>query len=343
MSTPTPSTPSPPASAPDLFEPRAADWAAQPDAAFDAWLATQSFRRSSADVYRAQWGAFLAWLGERQKDLATVDTQSIALFVGELPIKKTQRIRYLRLIERVLDHVRRSEYGSTNPARFIAQDGEASWRSARDNDPTGFLAPAERAALLASLFSPLPAGGSAHWKERRDRALVAAFLGAGLKTGEARALTISCIKSDATTLMVHASQPDDPRETHVASFAIALFDAWLAERRRNRIPGDLVFPASLSGRPMHKATMLRAVDAIIETADISASRSARASPQTLRNTYAAELFENGVDPERVGSWLGFMQPVSSHRLHRAWKNWQAERQKADSIADAAQATEPGAA
>ncbi len=258
MSTPPPSTPPAPTSASDLLDQRPADWTAQPDAAFDAWLATQEFRRSSADVYRAQWGAFLAWLGERRQDLATVDTQSIALFVGELPIKKTQRIRYLRLIERVLDHVRRSEYGSTNPARFIAQDGEASWRSARDNDPTGFLAPVERAALLACLFSPLPAGGSAHWKERRDRALVAAFLGAGLKTGEARSLTISCIKADATTLTVHASQPDSVRETHVSSFAIALFDAWLAERRRSRIPGDLVFPASLSGRPMHKATMLRA-------------------------------------------------------------------------------------
>jgi site-specific recombinase XerD len=343
MSTPPPSTPLAPTSAPDLFDQRPADWTTQPDAAFDAWLATQEFRRSSADVYRAQWGAFLAWLGEQRQDLATVDTQSIALFVGELPIKKTQRIRYLRLIERVLDHVRRSEYGSTNPARFIAQDGEASWRSARDNDPTGFLAPVERAALLTCLFSPLPAGGGAHWKERRDRALVAAFLGAGLKTGEARSLTISCIKSDATMLTVHASQPDSVRETHVASFAIALFDAWLAERRRSRIPGDLVFPASLNGRPMHKATMLRAVDAIIETADIASSRSARASPQTLRNTYAAELFENGVDPERVGGWLGFMQPVSSHRLHRAWKNWQTERQNTSPVSEEMRSTEPGTA
>jgi site-specific recombinase XerD len=341
MSTPTPSTPAAPSSPHDLFDPRASDWIARPHAAFDTWLATQTFRRSSADVYRAQWGAFLTWLGERQKDLASVDTESIALFVGELPIKKTQRVRYLRLIERVLDHVRHSEYGSTNPARFIAQDGEAIWRTARDNEPTGFLVPVERAALLAYLFSPLAASGTP-WKERRDRALVAAFLGAGLKTGEARSLTISCITSGSTTLTVPSSQPDHPRETHVASFAIALFDAWLAERRRQRIPGDLVFPASLSGRPMHKATMLRAVDAIIDAADIASARSARASPQTLRNTYAAELFENGVDPERVGGWLGFMQAVSSHRLHRAWKNWQLERQKTESEPDVTASAEPGA-
>lgn len=321
MSPPAPPLPQRQPDAQDLFDRSVSDWIAAPEAAFDAWLATQAFRRSSADVYRAQWGAFLNWLREHQKNLSTVDTASIAHFVGELPIKKTQRIRYLRLIERVLDHIRRSEFASTNPARFIAQDGEAVWRKARDNEPTGFLSPSERARLLAYLFSPIDVSGAAQWKERRDRALVAAFLGGGIKTGEARALTISCISQDRTSLIVPSTHPDFVRETRLSSFAIALLDAWLAERKHQDIPGDLVFPASPAGRPMHKATMLRAVDAIVEAADIAASRTARASPQTLRNTYAAELFENDVPLERVGQWLGFMQAISSNRLHRAWKEW----------------------
>ncbi|MCS6474190.1 tyrosine-type recombinase/integrase, partial [Burkholderia thailandensis] len=226
----------------------------------------------------------------------------------------------LRLIERVLDHIRRTELASTNPARFIAQDGEANWRQARDNEPTGFLTPAERAKLLAYLFSPIGVSGAAYWKERRDRALVAAFLGAGVKTGEARALTISCINTSGTSLQIPSTHPDFARETHLASFAIALLEAWLVERKRQEIPGELVFPASHTGRPMHKATMLRAIDAIVESAGRTSSRTARASPQTLRNTYAAELFEHDVPPERVGKWLGFMRPISSNRLHRAWEN-----------------------
>jgi len=230
-------------------------------------------------------------------------------------------MRYLRLIERVLDHIRRAEFASTNPARFIAQDGEATWRKARDNEPTGFLTPAERAKLLAYLFSPIGVSGSAYWKERRDRALVAVFLGAGVKTGEARALTISCINTSGTSLQIPSTHPDFARETHLASFAIALLEAWLVERKRQEIPGELVFPASHAGRPMHKATMLRAIDAIVESAGLTSSRTARASPQTLRNTYAAELFEHDVAPERVGTWLGFVRPISSNRLHRAWKNW----------------------
>lgn len=324
MSLPTPPETHSQPDAQDLFDRRTSDWIAAPEAAFDAWLAMQDYRQSSADVYRAQWGAFLTWLRSRHKNLATVDTPAIADFVGELPIKKTQRVRYLRLIERVLDHIRRSELASTNPARFIAQDGEADWRKARDNEPTGFLTPAERAKLLTYLFSPISVSGSAQWKERRDRALVAAFLGAGIKTGEARVLTMSCVRPGSASLTIPSTHPDFTRETHLASFAITLFDAWLAERRQQEIPGDLVFPASHAGRPMHKATMLRAIDAIVEAADIAASRTARASPQTLRNTYAAELFENDVQPEQVGQWLGFIQPISSNRLHRAWKTWHDE-------------------
>ena len=79
---------------------------------------------------------------------------------------------------------------------------------------------------------------------------------------------------------------------------------------------------------MHKATMLRAVDALVEAAGISRSREARASPHTLRNSFAADLFESGVEPEVVGQWLGFAQAVSANRLHRAWKTWN-EQEKFD--------------
>jgi hypothetical protein len=41
----------------------------------------------------------------------------------------------------------------------------------------------------------------------------------------------------------------------------------------------------------------------------------------LRNTFAADLFESGVDAELVGQWLGFVQAVSANRLYRAWQMW----------------------
>jgi site-specific recombinase XerD len=310
----------------DLFDREREDWLRNPAIAFDAWLATQQFRASSAQVYRAQWGLFLDWLSVRRKTLATVDRRSIADFVAGLSIRKPQRARYLRLIERVLDHIHYIEAASTNPARFIAQDGEAGWRNARDNEPTGFLSTAERATLMAHLASPvMAASGAQRWREYRDRALVAVFLGGGLKTGEAIALTLRNVGSDTAWLTIDDDNPLLSHRTRLLPFAVTVLGAWLEVRATVGLPGTLVFPASSSGRPMHKATTLRSIDALIDAAGIAASREARASPQTLRNSFAADLFESGVDPERVGEWLGFVQPVSAHRLHRAWKTWSSQQ------------------
>ena len=324
----------------DLFDQEREDWRRDPRIAFDAWLARQHFRRSSAEVYGAQWGLFLDWLKVRHVSLITVDRRTIADFVAGLAIRKPQRVRYLRLIERVLDHVREIELASTNPARFIAQDGEAAWRNARDNEPTGFLTPHERALLIVHLFSPvtdLPA--AQRWRERRDRALIAVFLGGGLKTSEAQALTVSCVGSGSPWIVVESPNPMMTRRTRLSSFAVAALDAWLEERRVCELAGNLVFPASPSGRPMHKATMLRSVNASIDAAGFAGSRESRASPQTLRNTFAADLFETGVAPDLVGEWLGFMQPVSAARLHRAWKTW-SDQQKISTSDEAAPSDPP---
>jgi integrase len=312
----------------DLFDQQRSDWQRDPAGAFDAWLATQQFRRSSADVYRVQWGRFLEWMALRRKTILSVDTGTIAEFVAGLDVKKPQRLRYLRLIERVLDHVREIELASTNPARFIAQDGEAAWRNARENEPTGFLDTTERATILAQLFAPLEEQSAAkRWRECRDRALVAVFLGGGLKTGDAIALTLDCVQAGSEWLTIEADNPLFTRATRLAPFAVDVIGAWLEARRQAGLPGQLVFPGSPSGRPMHKATVLRAVDAIVEASGVAQHRAERASPQTLRNTYAADLFERGVSAEQVGQWLGFLQPISAGRLHRSWRLW-AEREDA---------------
>ena len=234
MSPPHLSDPVPrPAPSTDLFDQQREDWRRDPQIAFDAWLAKQHFRRSSAEVYQAQWGLFLEWLrcASEKSRHGRYARRSPNSSPGST-IRKPQRVRYLRLIERVLDHVREIESASTNPARFIAQDGEAAWRNARDNEPTGFLTHAERTALIAHLFSPLPDLSAAQrWRERRDRALIAVFLGGGLKTGEAAALTVSCVNAGSPWVTIESANPMLTRRTRLAPFAAAILDAWLAERR----------------------------------------------------------------------------------------------------------------
>ncbi|WP_375508656.1 tyrosine-type recombinase/integrase [uncultured Caballeronia sp.] len=319
----------------DIFERERTSWYADPVSAFDAWMAGQAFKASSANVYRAQWGLFLEWLDVKRVNLKTVDRLAIEQFVTQLDIRKPQRVRYLRLIERVLDHVRQIELASTNPARFIAQDGEAPWRDARENEPTGFLSHNERAALVAYLFSPIvDLSAGQRWRESRDRALVGVFLGGGVKTGEAAALTVSSFDWNQPWLTIEASNSALIRQTRLAPFAVALLDQWISERKTAGLPGDLLFPSTASGRIMHKATMLRSIDAVTLAAGIADSRVARASPQTLRNTFAADRFESGTVPEQVGQWLGFQQDISAHRLHRAWERWKGEEIRERDLAHA---------
>jgi site-specific recombinase XerD len=307
----------------DLFSKSKREWLDDPRAAFDAWLAQQGFRHSSAQTYRAQWGNFLDWLAERRVQLDRTGKRTVARFVATLSIKRPQRQRYLRIIERVFDEMRHAEVAATNPARPIAQRGDAAWRKAPDNEPTGFLAPDERAALVAQLFSSLPPSLSAiaRWRERRDRALVAIFLGAGVKVGEARLLTVSCVSDREGWISIEAPNPHLSRRTRLMPFARSLLDAWIEQRQAIGVKGDLLFPGAPDGRPMHKATVLRAVDAQVDAAGFAQSRVARASPQTLRNSFAAEMFESGSPPELVAEWMGFTQLLSANRLQSAWKNW----------------------
>lgn len=310
----------------DIFDRERADWRADPHSAFDAWLAGQGFRASSAKVYRAQWGLFLEWLVVRRASLQTVERPAIEQFVAQLDARRPQRVRYLRLIERVLDHVREIETAPTNPARFIAQDGESPWRAAPENEPTGFLTEGERVALVSYLLSPIgESSPGLQWREYRDRALTGAFLGGGVKTGESAKLTIDDFTWDQPWLTIETENSPLTREAKLAPFAVTLFNRWVSERKTAGLHGRLLFPSAPSGRPMHKATMLRAIDAVIDAAGISKSRTARASPQTLRNTFAADLFESGIDPERAGQWLGFQQMISAHRLFRAWQTWKGEQ------------------
>jgi site-specific recombinase XerD len=308
----------------DLFDQRVDDWERDPRRAFDAWLVKQSFRHSSAQVYQAQWNHFVDWLDVRRRTLRSADAGLVGQFLDSLATRKQQRARYLRLIERVYDHLAKQQPRLPNPARGAAlnPDPAADWPMAPANEPTGFLTPVERETLIAQLAAPLPRTPRTRWRELRDRALLAAFLGAGLKTGEAQALPERFLARSDGWLQIENVDPRLTRRTRPLAFARTAFDAWLRERSAATGSGSLAFPSGPDGRPMHKATVLRAIDAQVEAAGIADSRSRRASPQTMRNSFAAHLFESGESAELVSEWLGFEQLESAIRLQAQWRTWQ---------------------
>ena len=372
----------------DLFNQSLADWAKDPRTTFDAWLAARHFRGSSADVYRAQFHHFLDWLGERGKTLVHAEPALIDAFVATLDVKRQQRARYLRIMERVFDDMFNDAPAGGNPARPVARAIDAPWTDTRSNAPTGFLTPEQCASLWEAFDlmrvdqraeqpenqrvdqSEQTSPGSAkpqtravlpmHWRDQRDRALGAVLLGTGLKLSEAEHLQLDAVDLAQKQLTAVAEDPRYTRHVPMDARLAAILVHWLRTREETAIEGSLVFPAGRSGRAMHKATALRAIDTIVASARLrdhgepdvgtetepetkgevkkqrktvpAVSRSAdRISPQTLRNAYAATLFESDASDELLAERLGFAQPLSAKRLRAAWHDWQRARAHASEV------------
>ena len=161
---------------------------------------------------------------------------------------------------------------------------------------------------------------------------MATFAGAGLKMAELQELTVSCIFESDDWITIGSPDAPDGRRAQMQPFAHVLMQQWLKIRAEADTVGTLVFPATREGRTMHKATVLRATAEQVRLAGISATRDERASPQTLRNSYAATLFQANMPIELIAEALGFRQIISAQRLLGAWETW---NERADSRTSAA--------
>jgi len=300
-------------------------WQQSPLACFDAWLTTQDFAQSSSEIYQVQWQQFVVWLSEQRIALSAVEPDTVERFLINLDIKQDQRQRYLRLIERVFNYLRRNNFGTANPATQVALHPEHDWTSVPPNEPTGFLSTAEHATLVTYLSAtpPQKLTIASRWRTLRDRTIVATFAGAGLKMSELQGLTLNAVNLDQALLTVFSTGTVVSHRAQLQTFAQTLLKHWLDVREQAQTAGNLVFPATREGRTMHKATVLRATTEQIKLAGISQDRDERASPQTLRNTYAANLFETDASIESIAETMGFKQIISAQRLKGAWETWAA--------------------
>lgn len=192
-----------------------------------------------------------------------------------------------------------------------------------------FLAEAECEVLTRYLETPLmlPTLG-ARWREARDRAMVGAYLGAGLKVVESLHLTINCITEDYQWFNLQRASSQFSHRTQLMGFARALLAQWLAVRAQAGTLGELVFPAEVDGRPMHAVTALRAANAIVARCGLASTRHERTSPQTLRNTYGAQMLARGESDLALCASLGFSELVTAHRMRAAWSAWRASLESA---------------
>lgn len=317
----------------DLFD-QLEIWRSAPEQAHAAWLARQRLRDSTKTVYTAMFGRYCQWLREQGKQLERCDAEDIRLFLdtpnpnaqrGQKPQTTRQRQQYVRQLQRIFEHLGELGHRGINPGRKAAVErvGEGQ------DKPTRFLSEEESAAVITAIGDELqrlkaePEGASS-WMAWRDLALIAVLLGAGLKVGD-----IARLNREHVSMTRNEIELGNTRNIHraaIRAFAREPIRCWLDLQAAMHGAGcpaqHPLFEADRSsgfGRLsdtlfMHASSVHRRTQRFLHQVGITGER---ASAQTLRNTYAAMLIEEGCSDDELVQRLGLIAAISAQRLRAA--------------------------
>lgn len=320
-----------------FYEP--ADWKTRPEEAFADFVRSEAFsalscrpartgqtplvlRNSSIRLYRYYFGRFLAWARKERLDWTAASSHDLRRFLDSPPEQggrksrhSTIRQRYLRLLERVYALLETEP----NPATYAIYEMVMAGERGKDRMKS-YLTNREAAAFMNALPTAKRFDETrpdfTGWKDRRDRALLAVMLGAGLKVSEAVALPVDAVgeplSSGDVTVMIPAPRGNGiPHQAPCRAFAVEAVLAWRKERLLLGIPGTLLFPATSKGDELERTGVYKTVRATLSRAGIG---NKRLGPRTLRNTYAAAELSAGHSVEVVSEWLGH-RTLQSTRLY----------------------------
>jgi len=319
-------------------------WVSNPTGSFNLWLGEQQFKSTTANVYRSMFARFCQWLEDEGKAIDRCESADIPRFLNNpnsnLPTTRQkaqssrQRQQYIRLLERVFSHLSNLGLHLNNPAKLASLQGAGRGK----DKPTRFLNQEERDRVIEYLktrLSELQADAAPvdNWVEYRDLALVAVLIGAGLKVANLKYLTLNCI--NMAEQYIELSQAHYTHRGRILPFAIQPLNSWLSIQRQltdPTLPEDRpVFFADHSkgyGRQattlqMHPSSIHRRIQKILAHCDISGER---ASPQTLRNTYAAILIDAGASDHELVDFLGLQASISAQRLRVNYASFKTARE-----------------
>lgn len=327
-------------------------WVNDPVGSFNLWLREQQYKSSTNIVYQAMFARFYQWLKDQGKTIDRCESSDIPLFLdhpnANLPTARQraqssrQRQQYIRLLERVFAHLAGLGLPMNNPAKQASIEGAGQGR----DKPTRFLNHEERDRVIRYVESQLSLllavdGSPDDWVKFRDLALIAVLMGAGLKVGNLKHLTLNCI--DMAEQNIELSQAHYTHRARILPFAIPAIQAWLAIQRQLVITQKKTedLPVFLGDRSkgygrhakneqMHPSSIHRRIQRILASCNISGDR---ASSQTLRNTYAAILIESGASDNELVDFLGLKVAITAHRLRNNYASFKS-RQEIPSPQDA---------
>jgi site-specific recombinase XerD len=286
-------------------------WTSDPETAYAQWQRTEAagadrraFAERSIVQHCAMFARFNRFLGARGQALTTFGSDHINGFFEELARDcvpgTTTRLRYLKLIDRLVRHLVAMELRSANPAAQML--GSESWP---EDEPTPIYLSLDDDCRLQSACVSRP---DADFKSLRNTAIVATFLGAGITAAECRHLRLSDLDVHGIRpdVLVQKRGPRIARRVTLEPFSLDVLREYYDAR--TKLPGqsEWLFLATAAGKPMKDDTLGKCVRVALKSLNITA---ADMSPRLLRNTYARRHLHAGRTDEEVANLLG----LSSHR------------------------------
>jgi site-specific recombinase XerD len=315
--------------------------------AFEGWLSEQRANGAlrqpgSIEVYREMWRGFMGWCVVQSPavtldaldmhDLEAFQAARFGMKSPDLSLSPRHALRLLRLIDRVQRH-RAAQSGdppNTAASDWLAENPHVRYAEAASADPLPeFLSVGEAKHLIAYLSNARPRPGvssarrDAHaaftWQELRNRVAVALHLGGGLTPAEVRVLTLASpitrggrVRDRPWKISIPAIGDSHARETPIAPWAGELLQHWLQVRSERKIPGEMLFPSTATGKPWSKQSHYAATRQLLADAGLDGNEGGTFK---LRHTFAMRQLRRGTSPEEVARWLGVEVAVMERYKH----------------------------
>jgi site-specific recombinase XerD len=257
--------------------------------AFDAYL-RNVVRRSGATVraYTADLRQLAAFLENRSVPLDAARAADLRAFMASRFGRDDPRSVARRLSAIRCFFAWRLKLGAvaTNPARAL--------RPPRRSKPLPGALDEVDAAGLVSHEEPV----ASPWRRARDTAMCELSYGAGLRASEVCGLTVGTVRLDAREAVVHGKGG----KTRVVVFGEAAAEAlatWLLARAGVPCVTEALFTNNRGG-----ALTTRSFQTIVSRRALGAGVRRRATPHTLRHSFATHLLDHGTDLRVIQELLG---------------------------------------
>jgi integrase/recombinase XerC len=247
--------------------------------------------------YHSDLEQLSTFLGD--KDLSAVDHQTLRRFIAHLmqvDVKKSSIARKLSAIRTFFRYLNREGILTSNPARLVATPR-------REQRLPAVLTADDAIRLMESPKAKKPAD---HDAMLRDRAVLETLYSTGIRASELIGMNREDIDRHDSLIRIRGKGRRE-RIVPVGAKALDAIDAYLG-----RLAGSSDVAAVFLG-PSGKRLTARTVQRILENHRKQLGLLQKASPHTLRHSFATHLLESGADLRAIQELLGHASLSTTQR------------------------------